>query len=298
MKCRHAVSLIELLVVISILAVLIGLLLPTVQSARRSAQIMSSKNNLKQLATGTHHYASANNGQLPRWIRVLAYSDKTFDPPGPAPSIRLRIDPDPFPDNPFGLFHAIYDGKYIEENSTVLRSPLDTSYNVEDANLNLQSGISITHTLRIGNTTYQANGRVFCKPSNLNSSIPDGTSNTIMLAERLANCGDGPYTQSSGMTFETEGTGTLRRGTFADMWYETDVLPVTINGVTRPSVEGKSFRINATLQNCDKTIPNAPQGQLLVALMDGSVRSLAPGMTPEVFWGAITPDGGEIPSDW
>ena len=38
---------------------------------------------------------------------------------------------------------------------------------------------------------------------------------------------------------------------------------------------------------------------MLVALADGSVRTLAPSMSPATYWGAVTPNGGEaLGSDW
>lgn len=101
-ESRRGFSLIELIVVIGIVAMLIGLMLPAVQRVRMAAARAHCKSNQHNLGVAFHHYIDVNRGRFPDAARI--------------PSI-------PLTPNQQSLGTLL--GPYLEQNSNVLKCPLD-----------------------------------------------------------------------------------------------------------------------------------------------------------------------------
>jgi prepilin-type N-terminal cleavage/methylation domain-containing protein len=255
---RRGFTLIELLVVIAIIAILIGLLLPAVQKVREAAARTQSSNNLKQMALGFHDMASSNNdGFCPGY--------------GTFPGTTGTAYPWTFNLLPYIEQQNVYNNLATTSVIKPYIAPADPT-----------NGSTFAYT------SYAANSLVFpvaSYGSNLKSTFTDGTSQTIMLAERYAVSSTGAPT-----------------GAATHFWYPgtltTEVLFTPSTSLT--TAVPYPFQVKpATTLVYDYVPQGMSSGGLQIALADGSVRSCSSSLSQQTWYYACTPNGGEVlGSNW
>lgn len=289
---RRGVSLVEILVVIAILAIMIGLLLPAISSIRASSVHMQSVNNVRQINLSIQTLLSQNSDQ----IRTLPDGSKRQYKFSTNQTLFTQLLPLVCPNRPPNLDPSgspLDWANWLAPRVPMFLSPADPSLAILD---------TPSHALSVGITSYAVNQMVFDKLLLYPASISDGTSQTIALGEHYYHCVanqeylDYSYIFAANPAFPN-GSGS-RRSTFADTGCY-DVVPVVENGVARPSQPGYTFQYRPKVADAwGKVLQTPHPAGLPVGLLDGSVRTLRPGVAESVYWALITPSGGEVVGDF
>ncbi len=306
---RPGFTLVELLVVIAIIGILVGLLLPAVQSAREAARRMQCMNNMRQFGLAMHNHEST--------YKVFPQS-RPLDLAGNRMSWCVVVLD--FIEQ--GNLANIYD-KNVRWNTGAnviagqnnipificpstaagsVRLPANGTGSPIDGVVMGPSDYIVMHRLR--NRFYTANGIVnplgtadhdgvlVQNRKTKIGEITDGTSNTILIMEDSGRPNWSILRRDQGTILpRPEGFGWTDPDGGAGSMDGTDRITGAING---------GSGTGTCIMNCnnDSEPYSFHPGGMNVSIADGSVRFLAETVDAATFAALVTPRGGEVVGDF
>jgi len=261
-KRRSGFTLIELLVVIAIIAVLIGLLLPAIQSVRQAAARTQSMNNLKQLGLAINNLIGTTNGKVPPSYGVYGGTAS------------------------YSLFYNLLP--YVEQSNVQNTSNYTYSTSSAPALKLLEAPLDVSNPGGGGLSSYASNASLFggaLGASNPMTSVNlvslyngKGSTNLLMFAERYASF-NSVWSSPNTCVFGANPGSTI----------QFNVTPATANSSQGTGTTGAAYVQAFSAAGCG------------ASMADGSVRNInSTGLNPTSnFVWACTPQTTALPSsDW
>ena len=202
-RFRTGFTLVELLVVIAIIGILVALLLPAIQAAREAARRTECSNKAKQIGLGTHNFhdtykrfpaaCTRNTGGTPaKFAANFLYHILPFI------EQQMVYNQTVYNGEPAPMTAQVWDNPLAGTPSGTLRSLVMPPY-VCPSDYTMKDGYASNQVNAWGGSSYAANCYLvgilnkgyWGEPQYKMENIPDGTTNTILMAERLAACGNG-----------------------------------------------------------------------------------------------------------
>jgi prepilin-type N-terminal cleavage/methylation domain-containing protein len=305
---RRGFTLIELLVSIAIIGMLVALLLPAVQASREAAHRAECGNNLRQIGLAAHQHHDQYNRLPPGmgftplaengvWAQHLFHL---------LPFLEQRnlydsaLGPVPLPTGTVTI--------YFPGNNKVYSQPLPVLICPSDPSA--ESGVVTVDGFDWGVSCYAPNSQAFAPVRGNPQSktrfrdITDGLSNTIFYGEKYARCASTSLGLDGGTFWAYCASSVLDLPAPMNQPFKPYHASIAISGYFGnpvPPGPASKFQVQPTpyLGNCDpRRAATSHAGGMLVCLGDGSVRSLGPNMSSDVWWAALTPAGNEVQGEW
>ncbi len=323
-------TLIELLVVIAIIAILVGMLLPAVQKVREAANRTQCQNNLKQMGIAIQNYAAIYQGHLPNATTFHSVNGGFFGTGGGPggegngnpygwwyfTSFHFELLPFIEQENLYRAMITFAESSKANAANYLNNAPggncktpvkificpsdLGVDSNGLCANFTFLAATSYVANFQVFGTAGLPNpgtpfsAHIFC-PYSL-ATITDGTSNTLMMTERLASI----YTTFNGSSWALYTV--VSNGTF-------DASPQTFNAmfsigplVTGPVASAPAYMPRPEFDKTPQTATGGDTpssghlGSLMCLVADGSVRIVSSAVTATDWVYFMSPcDGQPLP---
>ena len=302
-RLNHAFTLVELLVVIAIIGILIGMLLPAVQSVREAARRTTCMNNLRQLSIAILNYESSHQRYPSGNLQIDGGETRTFSDDLIMHSTAMRVAA-------FADYAALLERLITAARQQGVQRVDLIDYDLEPAipeyplmlcpSMSPPEMVTNFHSdtpVRVRTDYLPCNGYTEFEPlvnfqgSNFAqriSDIRDGTSNTFSFGETLSETGDGireftlPYTFQAGRFVNVAVDSTLEEASEEERRVEP---PPYLNSFVAS---------NGQARHSTQQFSSAHLGVVIFSLCDGSTRPISTTTDPLVLNGLSTIDGGEV----
>lgn len=346
LKNRRGFTLIELLVVISIIATLMSLILPAIQNAREAGRRTQCLNNLRNISTAMHNFASSNKSQLPasaymlnlsgsaapeepghswavellpfmdqqgtadRWNKGVVWNSTAANPSGDtnnalANSLYVPAFACPNDDTSFqvpgGLTYVVNAGFGDNDptTDTISNSGLDAAaihnWQVEPFDWDASGAVDPSdHDITRATAVFSSKFSAQKNRSITLGKVYDGTSNTMMMGENIksgvsaSNWAD-PRTRASSFIFPLD-PALVTTGSLGNP------IPALASDAAGNPQTAFPNQSKAAVQGQAPFLTSAHPGIVVVAYVDGSVKTLNESVDQGVYVRLLTPDGTRLRS--